>query len=52
MTLPLVPIAFAAIGVLLFGLASGKLADFGRLLLLAGLIALAIVLAGKTVHIG
>ena len=51
MTIPLVSIAFIAIGGLVYGLAAGKVAELGRILLLVGLLVLGLALAGKGVHL-
>lgn len=54
MTLPLIPLAFAVVGVLIYALSTTdtKLAEIGRLLFFAGILALAFALAGKGLHIG
>lgn len=52
MTLPLWPLAFAVVGLVVYLATDKKLQEVGRLLLLAGLVALAFALAGKTIHIG
>lgn len=51
MTIPLVSIVFILAGGLVYVLASGKVAEVGRLLLLVGLLVLGLALAGKGVRL-
>lgn len=47
-----IPVVFAIIGFATWALTSGKLSELGKMVLLAALIALMMVYATRTVHIG
>lgn len=53
MLLAIIPVLMIVVGALMYGLcANPKLQEIGRLMLFAGLLAVALTYAGKTISIG